>query len=113
MSRNPNDAKPRIDVIDGVPHVILHEIKRFQFCNHYREMGTLGYDIEEFEIKFTIDEIRDARYSINQGTAGRHLRLALDHEDAETEYWFLAEKLGQIAELVGFELKFREKWPQD
>ena len=30
-----------------------------------------------------------------------------------TEYWFLAEKLGQIAELVGFELKFREKWPQD
>lgn len=112
MSRNPKDAKPRLETVEGVQHLILHDLQEFHLCNRYKEMGSRGYDIEEFEIKFTVDEVRRARFSRNQGSMGG-LRLALDRDGEKPEYWFLMEELDDIKAVVGFDLQYMEKWPQD
>ena len=106
-------TKPRIETIDGVQYLIVHDIQDYKLTNRYREMGTPSYDIDKFEIKFTIDEVRVARFSINQGTAGKYLRIALDETNGTTEYHYLAEDFKDIKKLFDFELRFREKWPLD
>ncbi len=113
MSRNPKDAKPRLEIINDIPYVIVHDLHRFTIFNKYKGNGERGYDIDEFEIKFTIDEMRVARFSINQGSAGRCLRIALDRVNDKPEYHFLMESLEDIQELVDFGLNYKEKWPQD
>jgi hypothetical protein len=103
------NAKPRLEDRDGVNCVILHDIERFLFHLHYS--GTtfcLKHDVfEEYLLRFTPDDLRRAKFSLNKGTSGPWLRIET-LENGKPFYYFAAEKFEDVQALAGCELTFEE-----
>ena len=95
-------------LLSGSPmRIRLHDYRRY--ANLVKYCGSAKVSLQDCLLEFTLGEIRRARFSMNQGTGPRCLRMAL-LQNGETNYYFLSESLEDIRALCGFDLQFKEKW---
>ena len=103
------NARPRLEDLDGTMCVILHDIERFLCHLHYS--GTafcLKHNVfEQYLLRFSPDDLRMAKFSLNKGTSGPYLRIETI-ENGKPFYYFAAERFEDTRTLVGGELTFEE-----
>ena len=99
-------TKPTIGTKDETQIVILHDYGLFLSLKKFWPCNSRPLTIDEFQLEYTIDEIRSASFSVDPKRKRTVVKRPLTYGD---EIFLVSESIEDIENLVGFKLKRDEQ----
>lgn len=97
------ERKPQIETIDGQKLIVLTDKGRYLAMKKLWPCNSRPVNIDDFQIMFTTEEIRDARFKPSPKGNGIMLRTKTEHFGEEK--FLITETIQDIEKLVNFKLK--------